>query len=322
MDQCSDQQRVFGERPGTGIIMWFHANARRSNQNCLYCGTYVGEHSEVASDKEHLIGRRMVPIGSMSDAASFNLIFRACVTCNREKAALEDHISAITLLSSSGRSGDSRIDNLARRKGANSFDPRHPGKPVAAIRHQHELKGDLHGARITFGLVSGPQADPRKVEDLAFRHIQGLFALVTSENPRAPETTCLLSWDQFGLFGFYPCRDWGNPHLRTIAERAHGRPRQAEITSADGYFRATLRPGKDDAPWFWALEWNASFRLVGWIGERTVIPAIFEELPELQWIHSEPLPGNGIRRVRLQTPLPDDHPDILFDPTPSMITAQ
>lgn len=322
MDQDPNRQPVFGERRGTGAVVWFHGNARLSNQNCLYCGEFLGEGSEIASDKEHLIGRRMVPVGSLSDPASFNLIFRACVTCNQEKAALEDHISAITLLSSAGRAEDARIDDLARRKAANSFDPRHPGKPIAAIRHHHEVTGDLYGATITFGLVSGPQADPRKVEALAFRHIQGLFALVASEDPREPEKTRLLPWNQFGLFGCYPHRDWGHPHLKAIAERAYARPRQAEITSADGYFRGTLRPDVGGGPWYWALEWNASLRLVGWIGDRITRPAIFEDLPELQWMHREPLPGNGIRGIRKQTPLRDDEPDLLFDPTPAMLAAQ
>lgn len=313
MDEDSDQEPVFGARPGSGAVVWFHPNSKRSNQNCLYCGEFVGEGSEVASDKEHLIGRRMVPVGSMADAAAFNLIFRACVVCNREKAALEDHVSAVTLLSSAGRSEDARIDELARRKGANSFDPRHPGMPLASIRHQHEIKGDLHGASISFGLISGPQADRRKVEELAFRHIQGLFTLVTSENPRFPETTRLLPWDQFGLFGCFPLRDWGNPQLKTIAERVHNLPRQVEIATAGGYFRAALRPGPDGSPWFWALEWNASFRLLGWVGDKTIKPDVFENLPEHQWVHSESLPNNGVRRMRLQTPLREDEPDLLFD---------
>ena len=38
----------------------------------------------------------------------------------------------------------------------------------------------------------GAQLDRDKIKLLAFRHIQGLFSLLTSENPRVVETTRLL----------------------------------------------------------------------------------------------------------------------------------
>lgn len=41
-------------------VSWYHKDQSKSNQFCLYCGTFLGEGSNVSSDKEHLIARSFV----------------------------------------------------------------------------------------------------------------------------------------------------------------------------------------------------------------------------------------------------------------------
>lgn len=303
-DAGKNEMRVpFGTRKGIATVNWFHANPALSNQHCLYCSRFVGAGSELESDKEHLINRRIAAPGLLGGANAFNFIFRACKPCNEEKARLEEHISAVTLLTSPGRE-DPLIDAAARAKGASSFDRRHR-RAVAEVRNQFRIRM----GPFTFGLTSAAQLDPNAVRVLAFRHVQGIFSLVASRDPRRTETTKVLSGHEFGFFASYPYRDWGNPQLLEIVRRVDGYERVADITTADGFFRASLRPGPDGEPWFWALEWNQNLRVVGWIGDPETPPEPFNDLPTVAW---HQLDANN--RVRHEIPLPDDAEDLMFLP--------
>lgn len=295
---------VFGARQGTASVTWYHRNPERSNQHCLYCGVFVGIGAEVESDKEHLIARRLTPTGLMRGANAFNLIFRACCLCNAEKARIEDRVSALTLLTSPGRD-DPAVDAEARRKAANSCDIRH-GRPIETVRNDVTLD---FGGVIKMTMTSPAQLSRSDAERLAFHHVQGLFSLITSQNPRRHDQTRLLPLEHFGFFGFWPYRDWGNVQLQEIIRRAHGLPRLAEITTADGFFRAALRRETPGSPWFWALEWNQNIRLAGWIGERHEPPSLFTDLPVLKWRQI----GPGLR-MREEIPLAETAEDLLFDP--------
>lgn len=296
---------VFGARRGSAAITWFHRNPALSNQHCLYCGAFVGQDSEVQSDKEHLIARRPIPRGLLQGPNAFNLIFRACCLCNAQKARIEDRISAVTLLTSPGRD-DPAVDAEALRKAAASFDVRHR-KPVLQVRNDTTLN---FGGRISMTMTSPTQLDRRDVEELAFRHIQGLFALVTSRDPRRSDGMRLLIPQHFGVVGSWPYRDWGAVQLLEISRRAYDLPRLAEVTSADGFFRAALRRERPGVPWFWALEWNQNLRVTGWIGDQRA--ALFEALPEPRWRPT----GQGWR-VREEIPPPETAEDLLFDPVTS-----
>jgi hypothetical protein len=168
------------------------------------------------------------------------------------------------------------------------------------------------GGIFTFGLVSPAQLDRDKVALLAFRHIQGLFAMVTSSDPRRTESTRVLTDSHFGYFGSYPHRDWGNPQLVEISRRAQDLPRRVEIVTASGYFRCALRRADPEgSPWFWALEWNKSLRLTGWIGDPQAPPPVFRDLPALDWIGLGER-GGARTRYRLEIPLAETD-DLLFD---------
>src|SRR5947209_19886080 len=105
---------VFGFKRGQPVT-WYNKDLTKSNQYCLYCGDFLGIGSEVASDKEHLIGRNFVPKGSL-DSGGFNFIFRACQSCNGRKSSAERHISSVTLFNSPGRWSDEDVDALAIHK--------------------------------------------------------------------------------------------------------------------------------------------------------------------------------------------------------------
>ena len=59
--------------------VWFHKDKAKSNQNCLYCGTYIGVGAAVESNREHLIARSFVPKGYYSPT-DFNFIVRQILT--------------------------------------------------------------------------------------------------------------------------------------------------------------------------------------------------------------------------------------------------
>ena len=65
------------------------------NRNCPYCGQFFDGS---ASTKDHVVGRRFVPSGSLSN--TWNLILQCCRQCNNRKSDLEDDISAIAQLES------------------------------------------------------------------------------------------------------------------------------------------------------------------------------------------------------------------------------
>lgn len=93
-----------------------------NNITCVYCNTLL---DEAESTKEHTIGRRFVPKGTL--ARSWNLIVRACGECNGRKSDLEDDLSAVSMHPDSA--GDhARDDEIlvseATRKAAKSSSRR------------------------------------------------------------------------------------------------------------------------------------------------------------------------------------------------------
>ncbi len=292
----------FGFRQGQPA-RWYSRYEEKSNAWCLYCGVYVGPGSQVTSDKEHLVGRRFVPSGTLGGDA-FNFIFRACQKCNSEKAAAERHVSSVTLFSSLGRSANTEIDAIATHKASRDFHP--DGGLVRDAWARHRIEAPFFGGKSTFELIGPPRLDHEAVHLLATRQIQGLFSLVTTRDPRLPEKMRLLPPSQVRFLGYYLHTDWGNPQVREVARRVAGWDCHVGISTADGFFKAILkRSATASDGWFWALEWNKAVRVVGAICNPENTPAWLHELPELEW---EYLPG---WRHRRETPLRPDE-DCLF----------
>jgi len=81
----------------------------------------------ILSNKEHLIGREFVPLGSFLNGKEFNFIFRSCKSCNDEKGKADRHVSSITLVSSSACYNDPAALESAKRKANNDYHPRKQG---------------------------------------------------------------------------------------------------------------------------------------------------------------------------------------------------
>lgn len=295
---------IYAFRPNQPTV-WFHSSARKSNHWCLYCARYLADE-EVPSDREHLIGRKFVPDGSLDGGKAFNLIFRACKTCNAEKADVERHISSVTLFNSLGRD-DPAIDDIADRKASKDYHPIKKGKLVKDASSETSVGFTGPGIAMRFGLLGPPQLDPGMVKLLALRHVQGLFSLVTSKDPKLKDGTRLLPASQWFFAEAFPHSDWGNPWIIELAKRVQSWTAPALVHTANGYFKAILRRGpKPEAPWFWALEWNKSYRVVGAIGKAGETPAILGELPPLEWKRLD-----ETTRYREEHPL-DSESDLLF----------
>lgn len=293
---------------------WFHRSKSKSNQYCLYCGRFIGEGSSLESNKEHLIGKEFVPTGEFGNGDLFNLIFRACKECNNEKSDAERHLSSITLFNSPAREDSQTHNQIAQRKAEKDFHPIKQGVLIKDSGKNFKFTTKFGPSSASFGLSGPPQADEQCIEFLAYRHVQGIFSLITSHNPLAAEGTCLLSHKYFHLYGSYGYLDWGNPQLVKIMDRASEIPCYANIETANGFFKVIMRRKKGDTgQWFWALEWNKSLRVVGAITEPDGFPVIFEGLPSLDWEDVGVHDGERIR-IRQEVPLNSEE-DILFSAT-------
>lgn len=258
------------------------------------------------SNREHLVGRKFVPQGLLGPA-DFNFIFRACTSCNTRKSNAERHLSTVTLYTSESRAESPTLNELAEHKAGRDI---HPTKrvPVKDSWTEHEFKYQLFGANWTLAAQSPPQPDRQMIALLACNHIQALFALITSSDPRDPSSLRLLPASQWHLFGYFPASDWGNSQLIEIAGRTRAWPTYASIETASGHFRAILRHAPDERRgWMWALEWNRALRVIGGIADRANEHPAFSGLPELKW---DQLP-DGASRIRRNIPL-GDQPDELF----------
>ena len=149
------------------------------------------------------------------------------------------------------------------------------------------------------GFRSPPQVSPKYVRLLATCHVQALFALLTTEDHLDPLRSRILPAGQVSCFAHYAVRDWGNPQLLEIASRVKSWPCHANVSVAEGYFRAVLRRPEGEA-WFWALEWNKFLRVVGTIAHEDSKLNLFPRLPPLGWMM---LPDES-GRIRTDVPLP------------------
>jgi hypothetical protein len=299
---------VCGKRTGE-VVSWFHKDPARSNQHCLYCAAPVGAAPDtVPSDKEHLIGRNLVPTGTL--ASGFNFHFRACRECNARKGDAERHVSSVTLFNSPARLQDARVDAIAARKGEKDFHPARKGVRVQDASHKIELHGSMGSLSFSADMVAPPQLDDDAVRLLAFNQIQGFFTLCTTEDYLNPETYLLLEPKHWHFFGSYGHGDWGNPQLRDVADRVREWPVRARIHTASGYFRGCLRRSPDEkGPWHWGLEWNKSLRVFGAIANPS--DPLFKNLPELSWARlSEKV------RMRVEVQEPEDFDGLFAETRP------
>lgn len=289
-------------KPGQPIV-WYHRKRALSNHRCLYCGVPIGEGAKALRNKEHLIGRNFVPKGTLDSGDRFNFIFATCRDCNGRKAELEDHLSAISLFQSPSRRTSQIVDSVALRKAEKSYHPSFDGKPpVKDASPTTRIKTKWGNAELSFGFISDPQPESRRLRVLAGMQVQALFSLTTTRD-YTTSSLHVLPPSNIWYYAWYPRSDWGNPQIADVARRSRDWDEMARVKAAEGHFCALLRRRSSGGAWFWALEWNRAIRVVGCIGQEDNPPTLFRNLPEPTWIETSP-----DVRVREEIPLGDDDP--------------
>ncbi|RIL06415.1 MAG: hypothetical protein DCC71_06810 [Proteobacteria bacterium] len=277
------------------------------NENCPYCGAQLVEGSW---NKEHAIGRRFVPRGKFAD--SWNLILRACITCNSRKADLEDDLSAITMQpdpTGEFADPDPVLREEAMRKAAGSIN-RRTGTTVGESAHTMTIAlAPMPGVNASFTLNGPPQPDPDRVFELARMHAQALFYRVTYD--ASTRRGGFFLGDVYTIS--YCLRgDWGNAMHRAFMHGVSGWEPRCVAIAADRFFKAVIRRHPEATCWSWAVEWNHNLRVIGFAGDRAPIDAIFAASPPAE----SRIVGRGadgsILRLRVEVPL-EAHEDVLFE---------
>jgi len=179
-------------------IVWYRKNKANSNQFCLYCGRFIGEKSDLISNKEHLIGRDFVPRGSLTDGTQFNFIFGACKECNEHKAKYEQFISTFSLFNALAQIKNDEQTSRVLKK-ARDHHPVQKGTPICESSGEANMMFKGGSFSLTINSVFPPQTPPEYIKNLAFFHIQALFSLSTSINPLEAAGTRLLPFNHFFL---------------------------------------------------------------------------------------------------------------------------
>ena len=275
------------------------------NITCPYCGN---EFSERNDTKEHVIGKRFVPKGSLN--GQWNLILRACKKCNGDKSTLENDISAITQAGRywfSANKADKDILSEANRKSKNCTSSK-TGKPVIDSQENIKLTSTLvPGIKMSFDLVSPPQIDIARLYQLARMQIMAFFYLITYNRETNkggfwPGEFCPLSAVQHS--------DWGNTLHKTFMEKVYLWELKWIGNTADGFFKSIIKRNPSEKCWSWALEWNNNYRLVGFFGEWGYIQEISQSFPS-EKMETMTNDGKPVFRVRKEESLQEDG-DLLF----------
>ena len=275
------------------------------NVTCPYCGASLDSRTIT---KEHVVGRRFVPVGSLNN--NWNLILWACLKCNGRKSDLEDDIAAISMhFHTAGlpNMSDSRAQAEALRRSAKSGS-RKTGKAVAASGVKLKMSANLgvHAA-LTFSFSGPPQFDDERVYELARLQMMAFFYFLTYDKVK--------ELGHFWTGGFYPVHgtiktDWGNPIHRSFMKQCQDWDYRLILNTAEGYYRALVRRHPTQESWSWAVEWNDSYRLVGYFGNQEAAKVLLAELAHLD-VNSVLEGHNSWVRRRVEQPLAEND-DTLF----------
>lgn len=300
----------FREHPGNAPIALL-------NDTCVYCGVALTSGN---ATKEHVVGRRFVPKGKLD--GWWNLIVRACQTCNGIKADLENDISAITLASdASGRFATSDASHHAEavRKARLSLS-RRTGKPVRDSSEHLKVEAAVGpGIRIKAEFIAPPQLEVDRIFHLARLQVRAFFYWLTYD-----EASRKGKWWHEGCYLVEHAirADWGNALLRGFADTVSPWEPRVIATGADGFFRVAIRRQPTTGCFSWALEWNQNYRIVGFFGDRQAAQDIVNALPALE-AQTIAQGGGDYVRIRQNVALTEEDDKLFVWPSlPRMNTAQ
>jgi len=274
-----------------------------SNINCIYCGSLLTKETKT---KEHVIGRKFVPKGTMN--GQWNLIANACVSCNGLKSDLENDISAITMQPDViGRHviDDTILAQEAKRKGNNAYS-RATGKVVKDSNQNINITAEQPGFKMSFGLIAPPQVSFERVIQLAYYHVTAFFFMQTYK-----EETKL---GGYPLGKFFPIMetdkaDWGNDVMMWFMQEARNWDIRLHAITAQDYFKISFRKTENDLM-AWAVEWNQKKRCIGLWGQEADIQEIIQRRPIMERHHISGDTQNGLFMRTEKTLALED--DILF----------
>lgn len=273
------------------------------NAICPYCRKPL---TKEALTKDHVIGRRFVPRGSLS--GSWNLLIRTCRDCNGRKSVLEDRVSAASMhLPLVGRRDerDRALMEEARRKQLGEA-----GKRADRDLQRFNIEGELMpGVRMKFELVGPPSTHRSDLEGLAWSHIAAFFYMLTyNDTLRAgsplPGAFRATEWSARS--------DWGNDRHTTFMRSVSAWEHRLWLDAANGFFKAMIRRHPTEQCWAWALEWNTNYRIVGFFGDPKINDQLEAALPVLE-VSTIGRTNNGELRSRLERALVSSD-DTLFLP--------
>jgi hypothetical protein len=258
------------------------------NITCVYCGTVL---SDANFTKEHVVGRRFVPVGSLNK--KWNLIVRACRSCNNKKADLEDEISAISMQPDAyGNypSNEPHYISEAKRKARGSRS-RSTGKRVGDSALSYSFPQHSYSGHWDYEVVCPPQVEPNRIMELARLHIVAFFYHATfKKNTRTGHF-----WR--GNFVMLPeakrC-NWGDlKHIAFMQTVVSWEPRFLAYDHNEN-FNIVLRKHPNADCWAWALEWNQNFRVIGFCGDAEASNKIYADFPQYEFQQSRLTNGEVI----------------------------
>jgi hypothetical protein len=265
---------------------------RLHNVICPYCGLSL---TKANSTKEHVVGRRFVPKGTLDN--EWNLILNACRSCNNRKADLENDISAITMQPNvlGEHFGDHpQLASEAARKTQRSHS-RYTGKPVEDSWPTIEIKGELMpGVTVTFNMVGQQQIDNSRAYELALRHFQAFFFYITYNHQEER------GWWWKGSYAPIQAvskNDWGNDVALAFMEKTRSWATRILLTGvAAGHFMLAIRKHPEQDIWSLAVEWNENYRVIAACGEEEPVKLFLKSLPEAMWVIVSQSPNSIVRK--------------------------
>ena len=161
---------------------------------------------------------------------------------------------------------------------------------------------------ISVELVSPPQVDHRRVFELARMQLIGLFYWITYQEK-----------SKHGYWWpgeFYPLlyanrSDWGNATLSVFGDVVENWHVRVLGTSASGFFKVAIRKNPESACWSWALEWNRSLRVIGFIGDASAATTSIRGIP-VPTMNVLGTTSGATLRFRQEIPLDQEQEDKLF----------
>lgn len=283
------------------------------NRTCAYCG--VEFSNVVDATKEHVVGRRFVPKGSLN--GEWNLIVRACGRCNSDKGLLENDVSAVTLFGHAwaDRFREDSIttrEGLRKAKAKSSLTGRAVGDSIQKVKARARMQG---GLSLALSLEAPPQISDERLHTLAQMHVRALFYFVTYQEK---ERRGRFWRGRFIAVAEDRRANWGNVRLRGFADAvADWEPRFLGFTAQE-HFAAVIRRHPSAECWSWALEWNKHYRLAGFFGDEKTGVSIAKALPHPKVAMRAGDENNGFALV-YDVPLAEED-DRLFEcrrPSPS-----